>query len=261
MAIVTGWPVAGNSVTTERLATAVTINGVSFDGSANIDIKHALRFPSSTSTATAAGTTTLTVDSTQVQVFTGSTTQTVQLPGTGILAGQIFVIVNNSTGAVTVNGPDGNTITLVNGGRQAVYIAEIATPALASNWSVLANSLSSSNAALTGVLRDIYGNVTTNVFTPARTSTATAAGTTTMSIASTQGQVFTGSTTQTVKLPTTSVTAGMQYTIVNQSSGDVTVQSSGANTIGTLTGSASPTAKLYVALQDAPTTAAHWREI
>jgi hypothetical protein len=57
-----------------------------------------------TSTVTAAATTTLTVASTYSQIFTGTTTQTVQLPAANTLAlGQAFYITNRSTGVVTVN--------------------------------------------------------------------------------------------------------------------------------------------------------------
>jgi hypothetical protein len=64
------------------------------------------------------------------------------------------------------------------------------------------------------------------------TTTATAAGTTTLVVGSNSQQFFTGSTTQTVLLPVTStLVAGQSFTIVNLSSGIVTVQSSGANTI------------------------------
>ena len=57
-----------------------------------------------TSTATAAGTTTLTNTSSVYQLFTGTTTQTVQLPSTATLAtGWSFHIVNNSTGNLTLN--------------------------------------------------------------------------------------------------------------------------------------------------------------
>lgn len=64
------------------------------------------------------------------------------------------------------------------------------------------------------------------------TTTATAAGTTTLTVNSTIDQFFTGSTTQTVVLPVTSTLAlGRPFRIVNESSGVVTVQSSGANTI------------------------------
>jgi hypothetical protein len=63
-------------------------------------------------------------------------------------------------------------------------------------------------------------------------TTATAAGTTTLTVASLYQQFFTGSTTQTVVLPVTlTLTLGYKYRVVNNSSGVVTVQSSGANTV------------------------------
>ena len=64
------------------------------------------------------------------------------------------------------------------------------------------------------------------------TTTATAAGTTTLTSASKNQQFFTGSTTQTVVLPVTStLELGLSYLIVNNSTGVVAVQSSGANII------------------------------
>lgn len=63
-------------------------------------------------------------------------------------------------------------------------------------------------------------------------STATAAGTTTLDAYSWRIQRFTGSTTQTVVMPVTStLTIGRQFHIFNRSTGVVTVQSSGGNTI------------------------------
>lgn len=64
-----------------------------------------------TTTATAAGTTTLTVSSTFDQFFTGVTTQTCVMPDATTLAvGQVWHIVNNSTGVVTVNKNGGSLI-------------------------------------------------------------------------------------------------------------------------------------------------------
>lgn len=102
---------------------------------------------------------------------------------------------------------------------------------------------------------DANVNLSSNAFIPLTTSTATGAGITTLSITSTQVQVFTGSSTQTVKLPTTSVSAGQQYIISNQSSGIVTVQSSGANTIAAL---AANTVGIFTAQKATPTAAADW---
>src|ERR1700759_5504408 len=78
----------------------------------------------------------------------------------------------------------------------------------------------------------VLTNPTANNIGFGRTSTATAAGTTTLTSTSNFLQVFTGTTTQTLVLPVVStLTLGTRYTIVNLSTGVLTVQSSGANTI------------------------------
>lgn len=102
---------------------------------------------------------------------------------------------------------------------------------------------------------DANKNYSANAFISGFTTTATAAGTTALTITSTETQVFTGVTTQTVTLPTTSALAGAQYTIINNSTGAVTVQSSGANTITILAGS---TSAIFTAVVATPTTAANW---
>lgn len=68
-------------------------------------------FEGFTTTATAAGTTALLASSTKNQEFTGVTTQTVTMPVSSTLVlGQQFYIINNSTGAVTVQSSGGNSI-------------------------------------------------------------------------------------------------------------------------------------------------------
>lgn len=67
------------------------------------------------------------------------------------------------------------------------------------------------------------------------TSTATAAGTTTLTSSSNHYQRFTGSTTQTIVLPVTSTLAtGVSYSIENASTGNLTVNSSGGNLVVTI---------------------------
>jgi hypothetical protein len=67
------------------------------------------------------------------------------------------------------------------------------------------------------------------------TTTATAAGTTTFTSASNHQQFFTGVTTQTIVLPVVStLTLGLSYSIENNSTGVLTVNSSGGNLIGTI---------------------------
>ena len=68
-------------------------------------------------------------------------------------------------------------------------------------------------------------------------SVATTGGTTVLSVTSAKKTTFTGSSTQTVTLPVVStLTNGFELTIINLSTGgSVTVQSSGGNTVATLT--------------------------
>lgn len=87
-----------------------------------------------TTTATAGATTTLLVWSTYTQVFTGTLAQTVLLPTTSIVAGQSYVIVNNSTGLVTVQSSWANTILILASGTSAIFTAVVATPTTAANW-------------------------------------------------------------------------------------------------------------------------------
>lgn len=72
------------------------------------------------------------------------------------------------------------------------------------------------------------GNITARSLNPSYTTTATSAGTTTLDKASTQLQYFTGTTTHTVVMPdVTLLTLGQSFRIVNDSTGIVTVKSSG----------------------------------
>ena len=67
------------------------------------------------------------------------------------------------------------------------------------------------------------------------TTTATAASTTTLTNTSTYYQYFTGSTTQTITLPVTStLSTGWSFHIANNSTGNLTVNSSGANLVATI---------------------------
>jgi hypothetical protein len=104
---------------------------------------------------------------------------------------------------------------------------------------------------------DNAGNATANNTLNGFTTTATASGTTTLTVASTQIQEFTGTLTQTVVLPTTSVPAGAQYTIMNNSTGAVAVQSSSLAALHTI---APGTEAIFTALVATPTTAAHWED-
>jgi hypothetical protein len=88
-----------------------------------------------TSTATAAGTTVLTNASSQYQLFTGSTTQTITLPVTSTLGtGWSFHIVNNSTGSLTVNSSGGNLVATIIAGLSAMITCIGTTLTTAADW-------------------------------------------------------------------------------------------------------------------------------
>ena len=117
------------------------------------------------------------------------------------------------------------------------------------------SAVTSASTASTLMTRDANGNANVSILWQWFTTTATAAGTTTLTIAAKYTNVFTGTTTQTVLLPTTSVAQGQQYFIVNTSTGNVTVQSSGANTVQILGAGMNA---IFTALVATPTTAANW---
>lgn len=90
-----------------------------------------------------------------------------------------------------------------------------------------------SGATTAAGARTNYGlAIGTDVTRGGYTTTATAAGTTVFTVSSTRVQFFTGSTTQTITLPVTSTLyLGFPFLIENNSSGIVTVNSSGGNAV------------------------------
>jgi len=88
-----------------------------------------------TTTATAAGTTTLTAASTQNQFFTGSTTQTIVLPvASTMVIGDQYFIENNSTGNLTVNSSGGNLVVTVLPGTSVDVLCILASGTSAASW-------------------------------------------------------------------------------------------------------------------------------
>lgn len=91
------------------------------------------------------------------------------------------------------------------------------------------------------------------------TSTVTAGATTTLTTASTTTQFFTGAAAQTCILPVTSTLfTGKTYTIVNNSTGQVTVQSSGANNILVM---GPQSTAVFTCILTSGTTAASWENV
>lgn len=104
---------------------------------------------------------------------------------------------------------------------------------------------------------DANKNITVNNLGLGFTSVATAAATTTLTVASGQNFYFTGTTTQTVAMPAvTTLPAGVPYSIVNASTGAVTVNSSGGNVIQVM---AANTQLDLFSVINTGTTAASWK--
>jgi hypothetical protein len=100
-----------------------------------------------TTTVTTTGTATLTVSSNYLQFFTGSTTHIVVLPVTSTLAlGHQFLIVNNSTSAVTVNSSGGNAVVILASGTWARITCILASGTDAASWNSVYNGIGITSA-------------------------------------------------------------------------------------------------------------------
>jgi len=105
-------------------------------------------------TATAAGTTTLTISSNYRQFFTGTLAQTIVLPVTSTLVtGIAYEIENNSTGTLTVNSSGGNLVGTIPAGvcAHAVCIGTTLTTAADWDWDYI------STTTITGTGANVLG--------------------------------------------------------------------------------------------------------
>lgn len=131
--------IAGSGVTITNTDSTLTFEASSGGGNVFQDVNRNVFIGNVDSaystTATAAGTTTLTNGSKYTQNFTGSTTQTIVLPNaTTLVAGHAYYITNNSTGALTVNKNGGTLLKTVAAGQTiAVRADDISTSA--GGWS------------------------------------------------------------------------------------------------------------------------------
>lgn len=289
----TALPVAngGTAVTSVTTAPAAT-SFAGWDANKNLSANNHLQ--GYTTTAKAGGTTTLTVGSTRLQFFTGTSVQTVKLPVVSTLAlGTQFEIYDiGSSSALTVTSSDGTvvwTYAPTNSDIVRQTFTSIATTGTDNTvWTATndvqgpgpgvgtANQEVAIYSGTTGMR--LIGSGLTFSATPSTshatqwdsnlnlvaanhlskyTTAATAAGTTTLTVSSNYYQFFTGTSTQTVVLPVASTLAlGQTFEIVNNSTLTVTVQSSGANTVATL---ATTNHNRFVCILTSGTTAASWQ--
>jgi hypothetical protein len=193
--------------------------------------------------------------------FTGAST-TLTVANTGSISGtntgdQTITLTGDVTGSGT-----GSFAASI--GSNRVTLGMLAT--LAAN-SVIGNStgstatptavsMLSTSTASSIALRDGNANLFADNVITGYATTVTAAGTTTLTVDSVKQQFFTGTTTQTVTLPVAStLTLGHSFFIYNDSTGVVTVQSSGADPVKAM----AATSRLRVTcILTSGTTAASW---
>lgn len=175
-----------------------------------------------TTTATAAGTTTLTASSTYNQFFTGTTTQTIVLPDvTTLTTGWTYHISNNSTGTLTINSSGSNLVTTVLAGTSVQVVCIAITGTTAASWDYelvgFTTPTGSGNVVLattptltTPVLTN--PTVTNYVETYYNVGTVTSTATLDLANGTLQTLTLTASTTCTVTMPT--ATAGKSFVLL-----------------------------------------------
>ena len=152
-----------------------------------------------TTTATAAGSTSLTVSSNYRQFFTGTLAQTIVLPVTSTLVtGMAYEIENNSTGLLTVNSSGGNLVGTIPAGvcAHAVCIGTTLTTAADWDWDYI------STTTITGTGANVLGTSPT-ITTPTISSLSSAAATA-LTLQSAGTTAITVTTAQKVGVGTTS---------------------------------------------------------
>jgi hypothetical protein len=175
--------------------------------------------------------------------------------GVAVAAGKSMFVFNNGTNVVEAVTQFNGTIVLTSGVSGVLPIANGGTGSSSTTYASLTTNVTGTLPLANGGTNSTsapQANATLNGWS----TTATAAGTTTLTNTSSHQQEFTGSTTQTVVLPVTSTLAlGWGFEIINNSTGSLTVNSSGGNLVGTITGGTS--ASLVCTLTSG-TTAASW---
>jgi hypothetical protein len=149
------------SVTTSPTATAFA----GWDANSNLSANNLLG--GFATTVSAAATTTLTVASKMIQEITGVTTQTVQMPVVStLLSGHTFVVLNNSSGNVTVNSSGGNLILTMAANTTATFICVLNSGTTAASWnSSYVYDLGAGVLSITGTANQIIASASTGNIT------------------------------------------------------------------------------------------------
>ena len=181
--------------------------------------------------------------------------------GSGCQIEKFYLIRNNGTGVKTIKNTSGtgvavaagkatlvyndgtNVVDVLNSFSSAILGAEnagsiipfyFANQAAFPSASTYHGAIAHSHAD--GAMYFAHGGVWTRLLDGAYATTATAGGTTTLTVSSAAAQFFTGTSAQTIVLPVAStLVLGQTFSIHNNSTSDLTVNSSGSNLVATVT--------------------------
>jgi hypothetical protein len=155
-----------------------------------------------TTTVTSGGATTLTATSSKIQEFTGSQNHTLTLPTTGVVAGQQFIVLNNSTGTIATLSSNSSQIHVLGPSVECLFTALVNTPTTPAHWE---DSFYGTSFAAGKVLN--VNTTLTLAGTDGTTMTFPGASDTVVTIAATQGLTNKTLTNPTITNYTESVNA------------------------------------------------------
>lgn len=158
-------PIANGGTNVTAVTTAPTA-GAFAGWDANSNLSADAFIAGYATTVTAAGTTTLTVNSVQQQFFTGSTTQTVLMPVVSTLVlGQTYRIVNLSSGAVAVQSSGANLIVSLPANSYSTLTVVSTSGTSAASWSSDYVSSGSGVTSITGTANQVIASGSTGAVT------------------------------------------------------------------------------------------------
>lgn len=115
-------------------ATATPTSEELAEWDANLNLSANNFMPGFATTATSGTTTSLTIASAYVQVFTGNDPQTVKLPNGSVTTGYSVLIINQSSSPLAVETSGSAPVVTLAGGQSAVFFALTAAPTTALEW-------------------------------------------------------------------------------------------------------------------------------